>query len=154
VSDRLLSRSSTSFLAAFATTVLAGCGGPYDASVSGVATLDSAPLSRGVVSFTPTASGASAYGQIGADGKYQVWTGREEGLASGDYVVSVVSTEDTGDRGKGGGPPPLGKSITPDWYRDPNTSGLNFTVASGENEINLELKSTPPPGWKPPPGRR
>jgi hypothetical protein len=154
VSDRLPRRSSPSFVAALAAISMAGCGGPYDATVSGVATLDSAPLSRGVVSFTPTASGAAAYGQIGSDGRYAIWTGREEGLASGDYVVSVVSTEDTGDRGKDGGPPPLGKSITPDWYRDPSTSGLNFTVESGENEINLELKSTPPPGWKPPPKRR
>jgi hypothetical protein len=137
-------------LAALMGTLLVGCGSPYDATVSGIATLDSAPLSSGVVSFTPTSSGAPAYGQIGAGGTYQVWTGREEGLASGEYVVSVVSTEDTGDRGKDGGPPPLGKSITPDWYRDPNTSGLNFTVESGENEINLELNSTPPPGWKPP----
>jgi hypothetical protein len=133
---------------------LVGCGSPYDATVTGIATLDSKPLSRGVVSFTPQSTGASAYGQIGSDGRYQIMTGREEGLASGQYLVSVISSEDTGSRGKNGGPPPLGKSITPQWYQSPSTSGLNFEVKSGENEIDLKLTSTPPPGYKPPAPRR
>ena len=143
-----------SLVATLAALALCGCGGPYDATVTGVASLDSKPLPGGVVSFSPQSTGAAAYGQIGTDGKYQIFTGREEGLNTGQYLVSVVSTEDTGDRGKNGGPPPMGKSITPEWYRDPQTSGLNFEVKSGDNEINLELTSTPPAGWKPPAKRR
>ncbi len=145
---------SRELLAPFAALALAGCGGPYDATVSGIVSLNSAPLTSGVVSFAPEATGALAYAQIGADGKYELRTGREEGAASGQYVVSVISTESTGDRGKDGGPPPMGKLVTPQWYGDPTTSGLTFAVEPGENEINLDLTTTPPPGWKPPPKRR
>jgi hypothetical protein len=154
VTDRTRIHTLKAHVAALTALALCGCGSPYDASVTGLATLDSAPLERGVVTFAPTSGGAAAYGQIGADGRYEIWTGREAGLKPGQYVVSVVSTEDTGDRGKDGGPPPLGKSITPDWYRDSNTSGLNFTIEPGDNEINLELSSTPPSGWIPPRGTR
>lgn len=139
---------------ALSALLLAGCGGTHDAEVAGVVTLDSTPLSRGVVSFTPQGPGALAYGQIESDGQYRIWTGHEEGLPPGQYAVSVVATESTGDRGKDGGPPPMGKLLTPPWYTNPATSGLAFTVAPGANEINLELTKTPPPGYKPPAGRR
>ena len=48
-----------------------------------------------------------------------------------------------------GTPPPPGKAITPQWYAMAQYSPLKFDVASGDNEINLELTSSPPPGWKP-----
>ena len=140
--------------AALAVVMLAGCGSPYDAEVTGIVTLDSVPLPSGVVSFAPQGPGAMANGQIGSDGKYQLWTGREEGLASGHYVITVIATESTGDRGKNGGPPPMGKLITPAWYQDPATSGLSYTVKPGDNEIELKLFKTPPPGYKPPAPRR
>lgn len=132
---------------------LVGCGGPYDATVSGMVKFNGAPVPRGTVSFKPQSSGADAFGQINADGTYLMRTGREEGLKSGSYVVSVAANETPPPNPKGG-PPPMGKSITPEWYRDPATSGLTFTVAPGDNTIDLELNATPPPGWKPPPGRR
>ena len=140
--------------AALAVLAIAGCGDANDATVIGVAMLDNKPLPSGVVSFKPQATGPSAYGQISADGKYQLWTGREEGLPSGQYLASVISTEASGSTGKNGGPPPLGKAIAPLWYGDPTTSGLTIEVKPGDNEINLPLSSTPPPGWKPPPPRR
>jgi hypothetical protein len=140
--------------AALAMLAAVGCGGPYDSAVTGVVTLDNEPLPTGVVSFSPQGQGAMANGQIRSDGTYQLWTGREEGLASGEYVVTVIATDSTGDRGKDGGPPPMGKLISPAWYQNPATSGLTFTVAPGDNEINLPLTKTPPPGYKPPAGRR
>ena len=135
--------------------LLAGCGGPYDSTVTGVVTLAGNPLPRGTVSFIPQSSGPSAYGMIESDGRYVIRTGREEGLPSGQYAVTVMANEAPAQaRGKDGGPPPLGKPLTPLWYADAATSGLSYVVEPGDNEINIELTSTPPPGWKPPPGRR
>lgn len=135
--------------------LMVGCGGPYDSTVTGMVTLAGNPLPRGTVSFIPQSQGAAAYGTIASDGRYVVRTGREEGVASGQYTVTVVASEPSAQaRGKDGGPPPMGKSITPQWYGDAATSGLNYTVEPGDNEINIELTTTPPAGWKPPPGRR
>ena len=88
---------------------------------------------------------------IGEDGSYSIQTGREAGLPSGEYVVSVAANEaPTAAQTAKGGPPPPGKAITPAWYRMKETSGLKFTVKPGKNEINLKLSSQPPSGSKPP----
>lgn len=133
---------------------LTGCGGPYDATVAGVVTLDGATVTRGTISFTPQAGGPPAYGMIASDGKYSLRTGREEGVKSGGYTVTVAANEESNQQGRDGGPPPVGKPITPDWYRSPTSSGLSYEIKPGDNEINIELTKTPPPGWKAPPGRR
>jgi hypothetical protein len=148
--------SSTCVLVSAASVLLltAGCGGPYDSTVNGLVKFDGNPLPRGTVSFIPQSQGPPAYGMIGDDGMYKLRTGREEGLKSGSYIVTVAANEQTTVNVKNGGPPPLGKPITPEWYRNPTTSGLNFTVKPGKNEINLELSKTPPPGWKPATRRR
>jgi hypothetical protein len=151
---RRLANGAFALLVGAPAILLAGCGGTYDATVSGIVTLDSKPLPRGNVSFTPTAGGPMAYGQINGDGAYVVRTGREEGLPAGSYQVTVLATEESAAAGKNGGPPPMGKAITPAWYCDPTTSGLTFEVEPGDNGIDLALTSTPPPGWKPPRGRR
>jgi hypothetical protein len=128
-----------------------GCGGPYDSSVSGLVTLDGNVVPRGTVTYQPVTGGPPALAQIDDSGSYEVWTGREEGLPSGEYAVAVSANEPpTSQTSAKGGPPPPGKAITPVWYRSTETSGLKYTVESGSNEINLELTSTPPAGWKQP----
>jgi hypothetical protein len=134
---------------------LVGCGGPYDATVSGEVTLDGNPVPTGAIAFIPSSGGPPAYAQIDQSGKYEVFTGKEQGLPSGAYSATVVSREPpASERSKLGGPPPPGKPITPVWYQNPSTSGLSYTVEPGNNEINIELSTTPPPGWKPPAARR
>jgi hypothetical protein len=128
---------------------LVGCGGVYDSSVGGVVTLDGKAVPTGLVTFHPVTQGPSAYSVIQSDGHYSIRTGREEGLPPGEYQVSVTANEPPAvARTEQGFPPPPGKSITPAWYRSKDTSGLQFKVESGSNEINLELKSTPPAGAK------
>lgn len=131
-------------------SAVSGCGGPYNASAHGKVTLDGRPIPRGTISFHPTGGGPAVYAAIGADGDYVAYTGRERGLPSGEYQVTVAANEPpaTAQTDKGG-PPPPGKAITPAWYQAKETSGLKFTVQPGKNEINLELKSQPPAGWKP-----
>jgi len=129
---------------------IAGCGGTYDSSVSGTVTLDGNPVPRGTVAFIPVASGPPAFGGIESDGSYSVRTGREDGLPTGEYQVTVIANEPPAvQQSASGGPPPPGKPITPVWYRAKDTSGLKYTVESGDNEINLELTSQPPAGWNP-----
>jgi hypothetical protein len=127
---------------------LASCGGPYDASVSGVVTLNSAPLTAGTVKFTPQATGPSGYGFVESDGSYSIMTGREDGLPSGPYIVTVVANEPSIPNKDPSLPPTPGKPITPPWYRNPVQSPLQKTVEPGDNEINLELTTQPPAGWK------
>ena len=134
--------------------LLTGCGGLYDASVSGTVTLDGNPLPRGTVAFNPENPGPASYGQIDDSGHYTVMTGREEGIPSGQYLLTVVANEIPQVEGKDGGPPPAGKPITPRWYRSPTTSGLSFTIESGSNTIDLPLTSDPPSGWQEPKPRR
>jgi hypothetical protein len=134
-----------SLIAAVCLLGTVGCGGVYDSSVSGVVTLDGNPLPRGTVAFNP-ATGAPAYGQINPSGEYTVMTGREEGLPPGSYVVTVVANEAPTEMGKDGAPPPAGKPITPRWYRSKETSGLNFNIEAGSNQIDIALTSTPPTG--------
>ena len=134
---------------------LVGCGGTYNASVAGLATMDGAPLPSGSIAFIPDQPGPSSYAAILNDGSYVVNTGREEGLPAGSYTVTVVSREraieDTSGRGL---PPRPGKQITHAWYATKNSPPLKFNVESGSNEINLELTSEPPPGWQPKKRRR
>lgn len=139
-----------------ATLVVAvGCGGPYDATVSGVVTLDGTPLGRGQVAFYPTSAGPPGIGRIDESGRYEINTGREAGLPSGQYDVTVIANEPPEkSEGERGGPPPAGKLITPAWYKTRQHSNLSVTVEPGDNEIDLELSSTPPPDWSPPKGRR
>jgi hypothetical protein len=132
-----------------ALVAVVGCGGTYDATVSGMVTLDGNVVPRGTVAYQPVAGGPAAYGPIAEDGSYTIRTGSEQGLPSGEYAVTVTANEPPAvQQTASGGPPPPGKPITPPWYRSKDMSGLRFTVESGANEFNLELKSQPPAGWK------
>jgi hypothetical protein len=142
-------------LVGFVAIALVGCGSEYDSTVNGIVKLDGNVVPTGTVTFAPQSSGPTAFSLIAPNGKYSLHTGREEGLPPGQYLVSVTAHALPASlRSKDGGPAPLGKAITPDWYRDAATSGLSFDVKPGDNELNLNLTSTPPPGWKPPPKRR
>lgn len=138
---------------AAALLLTAGCGGPFDATLSGAVSLDGSPLPTGTITLTPTAEGTTAFGRVEEDGGYAVMTGRETGLQSGEYQVSIIAREDpTPD--PNGGPPPAGKMLTPQWYSSRASSGLTVNVKPGRNTYDIELTSTPPPGWQAQGGRK
>jgi hypothetical protein len=127
---------------------ISGCGGAYDATVTGTVKLDGVTVPRGTVTFNPVQGGPAAYAQIEENGRYIIRTGREVGLPPGEYQVTVAANEPpTAEQAAGSAPPPLGKPITPIWYRSKETSNQRFTVKGGNNQIDLELSSTPPSGW-------
>lgn len=128
-------------LGAGSALLLIGCGGAYDAQVSGSVHLDGKPLERGVVAYYPEQGGPVGHGVIGPDGRYVVMTGREPGIPPGKYAVTVVSHEGVDTRPGYSGPPPPGRRLTAERLADKTTTDLHYTVESGENTINLDLSS-------------
>jgi hypothetical protein len=119
----------------------AGCSGAA-ASVSGTVTMDGQPLTTGNVSFYPEGdSGAPAYGQIDAQGRYSLKTGSDLGLTPGSYTVVVVATKDPPEPydKTGAENPPI--PITPGKYGNVATSDLKVQVNGGRNDIPLALQS-------------
>ena len=118
-----------------------GCGSVYDSQVSGVVILDGIPLERGIVAFYPKQKGPVAHGIIQADGSYTVFTGREEGMPSGDYDVTIVSTEAAEPNSNGTGPPPPGRRLTSEHLSDRKTTDLHYTIEPGNNKIEIQIES-------------
>ena len=122
--------------------IAVGCGGPHAASVSGTITLDGQVLPTANVSFHPDGgTGAPAYGQSDASGRYSLSTGTDAGLEPGKYVAVVVATKDPPQAydAKGSEIPPI--PITPAKYADTATSDLKIEVKAGKNDIPLALQS-------------
>lgn len=137
-------------LIAMAATTQAGCGGgPFDiASVSGVVTLDGAPLDGATVRFKPQRQsdnplvGPGSIGLTDAEGRYRLTThDGASGAVVGPHRVSI-STYDkrmvdpkNSDRVK-----VFAEERVPEHYR--KASELSFEVPSGgTNEANFDLTS-------------
>ena len=95
---------------------------------------------------------------VPADANHQWAPGAFQTVGKGGNYTALlipnVTNPSTPDPNNPSSPPMPGKPITPAWYRDAQSSPMKESVESGSNEIDLALTSTPPPGWKPPPGRR
>lgn len=135
-------RNRLSAISGVGLLVFTGCGGSFDSSAGGTVTLDGIALKCGWVAYHPKQGGPPAYSSIDEAGYYEISTGSEKGLPSGEYLVTVVANEPPLQlRTKEGGPTPTGKLITPVTYGQKDKSGLSYTVAPGANRINLELSS-------------
>ena len=120
--------------AAIVCCFFAGCGGP-DAKVAGVVRLDGKPLTSGDVAFHPVSGGAVATGQIGPGGNYTLRTGDRAGVASGEYIATVVAV---GAPPNDKDPPPV---LTPEIYGRKDASPERKTVRPGSQVIDLDLKT-------------
>jgi hypothetical protein len=119
----------------FAAMTLAGCSvGGGTGEVSGSVTVDGQAVSEGMVTFLD-AENKPHNGSI-KDGKYKV-----NDVPSGKSKV-FISPPIPIALGPGPAPPaPKGPAV-PNKYRDPKTSGLEFEVKSGGNQIDIPLKAT------------
>jgi len=150
----------------FLAAALAGCGGG-DAGVegrqpvykaTGTITLNGAPVSDALVSFSPKGKQPAATGRTDSTGKFTLRTYEaDDGVAAGDYTVlvdktavasSAVPSHDAFASG-GGGPDiqhaedsgPKSSSELPEKYRLLDQSDLAATVSSsGPNEFKFDLK--------------
>lgn len=110
-----------------------GCG-KMEATVSGTVSYAGKPLTTGNVAFHPVGSGTPATATIGADGRYELRTASKAGLPPGEYVATVAAFEIIP-----GSPPMPGKLLIPGSYNRLETSGLRYTVESGENTIDIRM---------------
>jgi|SRR5262249_43502466 len=131
-----------------------GCGEGGTATVSGKVVYKGAPVTFGAVAIYG-ADGKTASGRIDADGHYTV-----EKVPIGDVKVAVLTPNPTtpkvfskgGFKSKSKGKvkdsdsevPNLGSVgkfvAIPARYKEPDQSGLTFTIKSGSQTIDLELK--------------
>ena len=90
------------------------------------------PVTEGYVSLTNSATGLGGGGEIGADG-----TARLEGIAVGEYVVTVSPPVVTNDPN----PDQSKYSKLPQKFRSDTTSPLKATIDEGtRDELVIDLK--------------
>ena len=135
------------FLCLWAAFVVAGCTGrgPLGA-VHGRVSFKGAPLTRGTIVFEVTgarpASAQIVNGQITEVTTFR----RNDGVPVGKAAVAVFAFEPpapSAATSKPGEPNYMGmdaKSLIPQKYNHPQTSGLTCVIHSGENEIVLDLQ--------------
>ncbi len=117
---------------------LAGCGGsiggPELGRVTGVVTLDGAPLPDATVMFQPQ-NGRPSFGTTDSSGKYELgYTQGSAGAVLGENTV-FIRTEIPGPDGQ----PPVQKEKLPAKYH--NKTELKANVVPGANTFNFDLTS-------------
>ena len=139
-------------------TMIMGCGGsdrPSTVKVTGTVKLNGQPVANATVAFIGDGHAATAVSRD--DGTFTLTTFEDgDGAVEGDYRATVVKMTGGGISGApandsmeaaaeaaeaNNNPDSDGpKSSLPQRYSDPNTSGFQFTVKSGEeNDFTLEL---------------
>jgi hypothetical protein len=113
---------------------LAGCdAGRGD--VSGIVTLNGAPLPGGMVTFV-AANGQAETGRISADGTYSV-----PNFPAGPARITVITQPPVRLNENGPAIETLGKYVAiPQRYRDPEQSGLTCDVKRGPQQCDLPLQ--------------
>lgn len=158
MSRNRVAKSRVTSLLTCALLFVIGCEQP--GLVSGLVTLDGDPLTTGVITFNPTAGGPTAYGAIGTDGRYELHTGAAQGLAAGEYIVTVAanaaapaepsqppstaeSTAESAPEAEEAPPagPPVLPLLTPEKYADLDRTPLRATIKGGEQVLEFHLAS-------------
>ncbi len=124
-------------VALLAPPLFIGCGTSLP-TVAGKVTYRGAALSTGNVTLHPAGRSAPGYGTIGSDGSYSIRTGNAEGVAAGEYKITVNAAEPMPPPTPQN-PLPTAKSLIPLRYAMPETSGLSLTVQAGANSHDIEL---------------
>lgn len=119
---------------------------PQTVKASGVVMFNGEPLDEATVTLQPVSGAHAAFAQTDLEGRFALTTfDPGDGAVAGEYQVSVAKTEldyqpDPIDPDAN---PPIyqaERSLVPEKYTSPPTSGLNVTIpASGNANIELVL---------------
>lgn len=113
---------------------------PAGGRVTGTVKLGGKLLTAGNVHFVNTGANVRVNATINQDGTYETFLADGRKLPVGQYQIAVTPPifEMPIDADPATVKPPETVDI-PQQYQDPATSNLTFTVASGENEFNINL---------------
>lgn len=135
-----------------------GCGNsdhPDVAPVYGLVTYQGDPVKGATVTFRPKEGGKPATAVTDEQGRYRLSTfGDQDGAIIGEHSATVLlfesqeadsapmSMEEAAEATKQGKPAAAkaAKSKLPARYSRPDSSGLTYSVVSGDNEFDIELK--------------
>lgn len=136
-----------------ATMCLVGCGGGSTLPegdtgiVTGKVTFNGKAVPEGTaIVFLHKDKGITASSAIAADGSYALRMRRKDEILTGDYQIGITpptveltaAEEEAVNSGKE--LPEKEWPEIPKKYRNPETSGVTFTVKSGENTFDLDMK--------------
>jgi hypothetical protein len=130
-------------IAAMAGVLVSGCGSGGMGRVSGTVTHQGQPLQAGTVTFIATdGERPNASGDIQPDGSYSLQTTEPgDGAVVGEYQVAISGVDSAVyNTPMPGMPAEVPKSVIPEKYSDPSTSGLTATVESGSNTKDFDLQ--------------
>lgn len=135
-----------------------GCGKrrPVPVQVTGQVTLDGKPVGAAAVTLMPEGGGRPASGATDASGAFKLSTFTAgDGALPGDYTAVVTKYEskagaaapatEGGSDGLMGAMPQVTKSLLPEIYASPKTSGLKVSVKKGMPAIQLGLSAAAKP---------
>ncbi len=120
---------------------------PQRTPVSGVVTLDGAPLAGATIVLHPNDHQHAAIGRSNDQGQFYVETfSPKDGAVPGSYAITVIKEEAPVSRGPVNddepSETPAPKLLVPAGYIHRSSSGLSTTVAEGaENKLELNLTS-------------
>jgi hypothetical protein len=118
-----------------------GCGGSKDdpklGQVSGVVTLDGAPVANAAILFQPP-QGRPSTGKTDANGRYELtYSIHSKGALLGHHTVTITDSDDDDDSSGA-----RSKTKIPSIYSS-KSSPLSAEINPGENEVNFTLSSNP-----------
>jgi hypothetical protein len=110
--------------------------------VEGQVTFQGQPLKTGSLLFQPDAAKGNSStltpsGTIGPDGRYKLYTQERPGAPPGWYKVGIVAQEAPPND------PYAMRSLIPQRYGDPQTSGISIEVSANAAAGAYDIKLTP-----------
>jgi hypothetical protein len=119
-------------LVTLALLAVVGCGKSQNVTVSGTISYKGQPLQSGILKFVGP-QGTYSAATIHADGKFTITD-----VVPGEVKVGVV---DALGGSKQGGPERKTPHVSlPEKYRDPSTSGLQYTITPQTTELTIDIK--------------